>query len=85
MDEKITIPVRNLGELPLHFQEQCDEALSELERELQVRERCFPRWVAEGRVSRIDARDRLDRQKKAVIILRALLDNYPPPDDIAGA
>jgi len=85
MDAKITIPVTDLGELPLHFQENLDEALSELERELQVRERCFPRWVSEGRISRIDARDRLDRQKKAVIILRALLDNYPPPADAEAA
>ena len=37
------------------------EALDEVERELNVRRRCFPRWVAEGRVSRTDAQDRVDR------------------------
>lgn len=37
------------------------EAVDELEREMNVRLRCFPRWITEGRVSRTDAQDRLDR------------------------
>ena len=41
------------------------EAVDELERELTVRSRCFPRWVTEGRVSRSDAIDRLDRMATA--------------------
>lgn len=42
------------------------EALDEVERELNVRRRCFPRWVAEGRVSRTDAQDRVDRLASAM-------------------
>lgn len=36
-------------------------AVDELYRELQVRLRCFPRWIEEGRISRTDAIDRIDR------------------------
>jgi signal recognition particle subunit SEC65 len=50
-------------------------AIGELERELQVRERCYPRWVAEGKVSRLDAKDRLARQKRAVFILQLVIDS----------
>jgi hypothetical protein len=38
-----------------------DEALSEIEREVAVRLRCFDRWVADGKLSYVDARDRLRR------------------------
>jgi hypothetical protein len=38
-----------------------DEALSEIEREIAVRQRCFDRWVADGKLSYVDARDRLRR------------------------
>ena len=53
---------------------QCQEALDEVVRELGVRERCFPKWVAEGRISNSDAKDRLRRQILAQKILLALLD-----------
>ena len=46
------------------------EALDELQREYQVRARCFPRWVKEGRVSGTDAQDRLDRLASAIELLR---------------
>ena len=62
-----------------------EEALAEIERELQVRERCFPRWIAEGRISKIDARDRLQRQKYAQEILQAALDTSTAADDITRA
>lgn len=42
------------------------EALDELQREFNVRARCFPRWVKEGRVSATDAQDRLDRMGSAI-------------------
>jgi hypothetical protein len=45
------------------------EALDELQREFNVRSRCFPRWVTEGRVSRTDAQDRLDRLGTAIELL----------------
>ena len=38
-----------------------DEALSEIEREVAVRLRCFDRWVADGKLSYVDGRDRLHR------------------------
>lgn len=47
------------------------EAIDEVERELNVRKRCFPRWIEEGRVSRTDANDRLARQEAALAYLKA--------------
>jgi hypothetical protein len=38
-----------------------DEAISEVERELQVRRRCYDRWIGDGKMSRIDAQDRFSR------------------------
>jgi len=38
-----------------------EEAISEVLREIQVRQRCYPRWVQEGKLTRIDAADRLER------------------------
>jgi len=43
-----------------------EEAVSELERELQVRKRCYDRWVTEGKLSNVDARDRLERLAAAI-------------------
>ena len=48
------------------------EALDDLERELNVRARCFDRWVAEGRMSSTDAKDRIERMATA----HKLLLNY---------
>ena len=48
------------------------EALDEVARELNVRSRCFPRWITEGRVSRTDAQDRLDRLATAHVLLESL-------------
>lgn len=50
-----------------------EEALDELQREFNVRARCFPRWVADGRVSRTDAQDRLDRLATAIGLLTAAI------------
>lgn len=50
------------------------EALDEVAREIQVRERCFPRWITEGRVSNSDAKDRLQRLIKAANILASAID-----------
>lgn len=51
-----------------------EEAFCELSRELGVRERCFPNWIAVGKVSRVDAKDRYSRMKKALEICSYLLD-----------
>ena len=50
------------------------EAMDEVERELNVRARCFPGWVDSGRVSRTDAHDRMDRMATAFRFLKALAD-----------
>ena len=50
------------------------EALSEVLRELGVRRRCYGRWVADGKLSDVDAQDRLERLEKAAdIVERAVL------------
>lgn len=55
-----------------------EEAQSEVERECEVRRRCFDRWISEGRLSRIDANDRLERMISANIFLKKLLTTAPP-------
>lgn len=52
-----------------------EAALSEVEREMHVRERCYDRWVEEGKLSRIDAKDRMNRQILAFKLLATLLDS----------
>jgi hypothetical protein len=43
-----------------------EEALSELLRESQVRERCYDRWIADGKMTSVDAQDRFDRLNRAI-------------------
>jgi hypothetical protein len=49
------------------------EAVDEVEREFNVRERCFPKWIQDGRLTKTDAKDRLERLGAACYFLRALL------------
>ena len=51
-----------------------EEALSELERELQVRKRCYGKWIEEGRMSSVDARDRAERLESAIVYLKFAFD-----------
>jgi hypothetical protein len=55
--------------------DEVEAALSEVEREMHVRERCYGRWVEEGKLSRIDAKDRMDRQILAYKTLTLVLDS----------
>lgn len=48
------------------------EAIDELFRELQVRKRCFPKWIDDGKISRTDAQDRIARQESALAYLESL-------------
>lgn len=48
------------------------EAIDELNREFNVRERCFPKWEKEGRITKSDAVDRLERMAAACYFLSAL-------------
>lgn len=50
-----------------------EEALSEVDRECKVRERCYTRWVEDGKLSSIDARDRYERLDAARKYLKHLL------------
>ena len=54
-------------------------AHGECEREMKVRQRCFPRWVEEGRVGKMEADDRLSRLEAAVFFLKKLLDEPETP------
>jgi len=45
------------------------EAVSELKRELGIRRRCYSRWIADGKLSDVDAEDRLERMEKALGIV----------------
>ncbi len=69
---------------------QCglEEAMSEIERELRVRERCYGRWVQDGKMTRIDARDRLRRMTAGWLHLDKLLTLQQPetvPPEAGGA
>lgn len=50
-----------------------EQALDECRREQGVRHRCFPGWVKDGRLSRSDAKDRLERMDAAVQFLAVML------------
>lgn len=50
------------------------EAWSELERELQVRNRIFDKWVADGKIAWADARDRYARLQRACSIVKRVID-----------
>jgi hypothetical protein len=56
-----------------------EEALSEVDRELSVRVRCFGRWVADRKLAAIDAKDRLERLVAAYHFLRVLHDGATDP------
>lgn len=45
------------------------EAHAELQRELQVRKRCYGRWISDGRMSRVDAVDRYARLQSALVYI----------------
>jgi hypothetical protein len=53
-----------------HMGRSVDEALAEIEREAHIRLKCFDKWVGEGRLSWVDAFDRLERLLSAVKHLR---------------
>lgn len=50
------------------------QAYDELMRELNIRERLYGRWVKEGKLSRTQAREQLDRHSKACALLAGLPD-----------
>ena len=71
--ENKTMKTDNEGKGIPSRKRSAQEALDECKRELHVRERCFPRWVAEGRVCETDAQDRIDRMASACELLVELV------------
>jgi hypothetical protein len=59
-------------------------ASSELDREQGVRERCYPNWIKDGKVSKIDATDRFLRMKYAQGMMHFLLDIFGASPRLAG-
>ena len=55
-----------------------EAAISEVERELQVRARCYDNWVRDGKMSRIDAQDRLDRLAAAHTLIEKVMAKSGP-------
>jgi len=53
-----------------HMNRDLDQALAEVEREIHVRVKCFDKWVHEGKLSWMDAFDRMERLISAVKHLR---------------
>lgn len=55
------------------------EAASELKRELGVRRRCYQRWIADGKLTDVEAVDRMERMEKALDVVEraALLASVP--------
>jgi hypothetical protein len=51
-----------------------EQAGSELDREMGVRERCFKQWIEQGKISRIDAKDRWERMLLAQQMVNFMLD-----------
>jgi hypothetical protein len=69
----------------LNCSSSIQEALDEIRRELAVRSRIYDRWVAEGRQSYTEARDRYCRLAVAARIVQKALDlqSIPEPEAIA--
>lgn len=63
-----------------------EEAISELQREMDTRKRILDRWVMEGRLSWVDAHDRFERLLSALRLLIAYsneIDAATQSDDVA--
>jgi len=56
-----------------------EEAVSELMRELSIRRRCYTRWIADGKLSAVEARDRLERMERALQIVERYVNLVESP------
>jgi len=54
-----------------HSARSLEEAIAEIERECQVRARIFDGWIQAGKISRVDAWDRMERLLSGLFLLRA--------------
>lgn len=55
-----------------------EEAVSEVQREIDVRRRLYDRWQTEGKLSRVDAHDRLERMLSALRYLLSCSEDTVP-------
>lgn len=53
-----------------------EACVHEVEREIQVRARCYPRWVSEGKLSEFEAAERLERLKGALQLMQRPEESY---------
>ena len=53
-----------------HSARSLEEAIAEVEREAMVRVRIFDSWISQGKISRVDAWDRMERILSALSLLR---------------
>lgn len=58
---------------PAEVTESQQSAYDELKRELDVRDRLYPRWVDAGKLTKSEARDRFNRLKEAIKMLETLV------------
>lgn len=73
--ENETLDTLALGHLQADLRDpkrSLEEAMSEVDRELSVRVRCFSRWVADRKLAAMDAKDRLERLVAAFHFLQTL-------------
>ncbi len=57
-----------------------EEAHSEVSRELSVRRRCYARWIQDGKLSAVEASDRMERLEAALSVIdRAISLAAPVP------
>lgn len=73
--QAMTLTLADLGE-----RSELEGASAELTREIQVRDRCYGRWVAEGRLAKSDATDRYNRLQVGLALVTKVLDCYPQVD-----
>lgn len=57
-----------------------EEAVSEVQREIDVRRRLYDRWIQDGKMSRIDAHDRLERILTALRYLLSCSEDHVPAE-----
>jgi hypothetical protein len=61
------------------------EAASELRRELGVRRRCYGRWIADGKLTDVEANDRLERMDLALELVDRVVALQAVPERRAAA
>jgi hypothetical protein len=61
------------------------EAISEVNRELLIRARIYPKWIKELKLDQVDAQDRFDRLASALQYLVAAQQAIPVPTVVTSS